>query len=101
VHASPADARVLGEGGDQTAPLGRAVVGGLVGATLATLLIVPALFAILQRDTTRKTASLDPADPDSRYFHANGEATPDTSDNRRLPAPDAGLARIPEGALHE
>src|SRR5256885_1414223 len=37
----------LGEGGEQTAPLGRAVVGGLAGATLATLLVLPALFAIL------------------------------------------------------
>ena len=33
----------MGEGGDQTAPLGRAVVGGLAAATLATLLILPAV----------------------------------------------------------
>jgi multidrug efflux pump subunit AcrB len=60
----------LGEGGDQTAALGRAVIGGLAGATVATLAILPAVFAILQRDTTRKTVSLDPTDPRSRYFHA-------------------------------
>jgi multidrug efflux pump subunit AcrB len=37
----------LGEGGEQNAPLGRAVIGGLVLATVATLLFVPAVFAVL------------------------------------------------------
>jgi multidrug efflux pump subunit AcrB len=37
----------LGEGGEQNAPLGRAVIGGLCAATLATLLFVPAVFALL------------------------------------------------------
>ena len=52
----------LGEGGSQTAPLGRAVIGGLVGATIATLIILPAVFAIVQRENTRKSASLLPSD---------------------------------------
>jgi multidrug efflux pump subunit AcrB len=52
----------LGEGGSQTAPLGRAVIGGLTGGTIATLIILPAIFAILQGERTRKTASLLPAD---------------------------------------
>jgi multidrug efflux pump subunit AcrB len=57
----------LGEGGDQTAPLGRAVVGGLALATLATLFILPSFFAVL---TTRKVSSpsLDPDDPTSEHF---------------------------------
>jgi multidrug efflux pump subunit AcrB len=59
----------LGEGARQTAPLGRAVIGGLVGSTVATLFVLPAIFAILQRPKTRKTASLDPTDTDSPYFH--------------------------------
>jgi multidrug efflux pump subunit AcrB len=50
----------LGEGGEQTAPLGRAVVGGLAGATLATLLVLPAVFAIVQARAHRRSASLDP-----------------------------------------
>jgi multidrug efflux pump subunit AcrB len=50
----------LGEGGEQTAPLGRAVVGGLAAATLATLLILPAVFAIVQSRAHRRSASLDP-----------------------------------------
>src|SRR6201999_83462 len=36
----------LGEGGEQNAPLGRAVIGGLLCATLATLIFVPAVFAL-------------------------------------------------------
>jgi multidrug efflux pump subunit AcrB len=51
-----------GEGGSQTAPLGRAVIGGLTGATIATLIILPAIFAILQGERSRKSASLLPAD---------------------------------------
>ena len=52
----------LGEAGSQTAPLGRAVIGGLIGATIATLIILPAIFAILQGEHTRKSASLLPTD---------------------------------------
>jgi multidrug efflux pump subunit AcrB len=37
----------LGEGGEQNAPLGRAVIGGLLCATLATLIFVPAVFGLL------------------------------------------------------
>jgi predicted RND superfamily exporter protein len=58
----------VGEGGEQTAPLGRAVIGGLVGATLATLVVLPAIFSVIQRDTARKTPSLYPEDPHSPYF---------------------------------
>jgi multidrug efflux pump subunit AcrB len=57
----------LGEGGDQTAPLGRAVAGGLAGATLATLLVLPAVFALLA-PRSAKSASLDPDDADSRFY---------------------------------
>ncbi len=39
----------LGEGGEQNAPLGRAVIGGLLLATLSTLLFVPTFFAVVQR----------------------------------------------------
>ncbi len=57
----------LGEGGDQTAPLGRSVVGGLALATVATLFILPSFFAIL---TSRKvrSPSLDPDDPLSEHY---------------------------------
>jgi multidrug efflux pump subunit AcrB len=39
----------LGEGGEQNAPLGRAVIGGLVFATVATLLFVPVVFSLAHR----------------------------------------------------
>ena len=38
----------LGEGGEQNAPLGRAVIGGLMFATVATLFFVPVFFSLLQ-----------------------------------------------------
>jgi multidrug efflux pump subunit AcrB len=37
----------MGEGGEQNAPLGRAVIGGLVFATIATLFFVPVIFSIM------------------------------------------------------
>ena len=58
----------LGEGGQQTAPLGRAVVGGLAVATLATLLVLPSVFAIVQARAHRRSASVDPDDPSSSGF---------------------------------
>jgi multidrug efflux pump subunit AcrB len=39
----------LGEGGEQNAPLGRAVIGGLIFATIATLIFVPVVFSIVHR----------------------------------------------------
>jgi multidrug efflux pump subunit AcrB len=52
----------------QTAPLGRAVIGGLVAATMATLTVLPAVYAMLQRRAGTVSASLDPQDPASRYY---------------------------------
>jgi multidrug efflux pump subunit AcrB len=45
----------FGEGGEQNAPLGRAVIGGLMLATVATLFFVPAVFALLHGRTRRET----------------------------------------------
>jgi multidrug efflux pump subunit AcrB len=47
----------LGEGGEQNAPLGRAVIGGLLFATVATLFIVPVVFSLMHG---RRTASSSP-----------------------------------------
>jgi multidrug efflux pump subunit AcrB len=60
----------LGEGGQQTAPLGRAVVGGLAAATVATLLVLPSIFALVQARAHRRSASLDPTDPHSSMAEA-------------------------------
>jgi multidrug efflux pump subunit AcrB len=54
----------LGEGGEQNAPLGRAVIGGLLVATVSTLLFVPVLFAgVHQRLAQRTAARLSPIHP--------------------------------------
>ena len=58
------------EGGGQTAPLGRAVIGGLIAATFTTLTILPSLYAILQREASTKSLSLNPMNPESRYHDA-------------------------------
>jgi len=44
----------LGDGGEQNAPLGRAVIGGLMAATVATLLFVPAVFSLLHHGTSNQ-----------------------------------------------
>ncbi len=54
----------LGEGGEQNAPLGRAVIGGLIFATIATLFFVPVVFSIIHRRYGQKPAApaaLEPA----------------------------------------
>jgi multidrug efflux pump subunit AcrB len=43
-----------GEGGEQNAPLGRAVIGGLVVATVVTLFVVPVVYSLLRRKTPRR-----------------------------------------------
>jgi multidrug efflux pump subunit AcrB len=58
----------LGEAGQQNAPLGRAVIGGLAAATVATLFILPGIFAIIQSRAKAASASLDATDPHSAYF---------------------------------
>src|SRR5882762_10446518 len=56
----------LGEGGEQNAPLGRAVIGGLLCATVATLIFVPAVFSLLHRHR----------DPSVAKEHSNGDPEP-------------------------
>jgi multidrug efflux pump subunit AcrB len=61
-------ALAFGEGGEQTAPLGRAVMGGLGLATLSTLLVIPAVFTIVRARAGSESVSLDPNDPESSRF---------------------------------
>jgi multidrug efflux pump subunit AcrB len=60
-------ALAIGEGADATAPLGRAVIGGLAAGTLATLFILPSVYSLVQQSASVVSASLDPDDPESRY----------------------------------
>jgi multidrug efflux pump subunit AcrB len=63
----------IGEGGEQTAPLARAVIGGLLAATVTTLLVLPSIFVIIQSRAGTRSSSLDPDDPHSTYHENNGE----------------------------
>jgi multidrug efflux pump subunit AcrB len=65
----------FGEAGQQNAPLGRAVIGGLLAAMFATLFIIPGLFSIFHTRTGYLSASLDPTDPLSSH-HEGPSAAP-------------------------
>jgi multidrug efflux pump subunit AcrB len=58
-------ALALGRGAEAAAPLGRAVIGGLFASTIATLIVLPSVYSLLQQSARTTSASLDPDDPDS------------------------------------
>ena len=58
----------LGEAGDQSSPLGRAVIGGLVASTFAALFILPLAFAWGMGKASTANVSLDPEDEESVHF---------------------------------
>lgn len=58
----------LGEAGDQSSPLGRAVIGGLIASTFAALFILPLVFAWGQGKASTQSVSLDPEDEESKYY---------------------------------
>ncbi len=60
-------ALAIGHGSEEVAPLGRAVIGGLFAATLATLLVLPTVFSLVQRRASLVSPSLDPEDPNSPF----------------------------------
>jgi multidrug efflux pump subunit AcrB len=66
-------ALAFGQGSEETAPLGRAVIGGLSVATVATLFLLPMVFGLVQRNASTGTRSLDPEDPDSKWFEQSSE----------------------------
>jgi multidrug efflux pump subunit AcrB len=66
-------ALALGEGAEQTAPLGRAVIGGLLASTFAALTILPLVFSVVQVRASVASSSLDPDDPQCAY-HERGSA---------------------------
>jgi multidrug efflux pump subunit AcrB len=90
-------ALALGEGGEQTAPLARAVIGGLLAATFATLTVLPAVFAVVQARARTESPSLDPDDPDSPNYdrkeaerqRGNGERVEERVTQTR-PHPESG-----------
>ncbi|MBC9934925.1 efflux RND transporter permease subunit [Chitinophaga qingshengii] len=59
------------EGGDQTAPLGIAVIGGLIFSTISTLIFLPSIYAGIAGKKAWHSPSLHPEDPESRYYETN------------------------------
>ena len=80
----------LGEGGEQNAPLGRAVIGGLVFATVATLIFVPVVFSLVHARDGRKPR---------RVPHRRASCRPDSASEPAAraaarPAPDRRRRRV-------
>jgi multidrug efflux pump subunit AcrB len=83
----------LEQGSEQNAPLGRAVIGGMAFATFATLLVLPAVFALLLSRSSNQSPSLDPDDPASAHYDplpAGGHTRPD---HPRTEGPDRDSAK--------
>jgi multidrug efflux pump subunit AcrB len=64
-------ALALERGSQMQAPLGRAVIGGLVMSTFATLLFVPSIFAIVIGKQVARSPSIYPNDPESTHYDPN------------------------------
>jgi Cu/Ag efflux pump CusA len=61
----------FGEGGDQVAPLGVAVIGGLLFSMFSTLVFLPLIYRSLVGKRRFVSVSLDPNDKQSKYFEKN------------------------------
>jgi multidrug efflux pump subunit AcrB len=64
-------ALALGEGGEQNAPLGRAVIGGLLFATVATLMFVPVVFSLVHGRQREGARPASPPEPIAEPAHAH------------------------------
>jgi multidrug efflux pump subunit AcrB len=73
-------ALALERGSQMQAPLGRAVIGGLVMSTVATLLVLPAIFAIVIGKSKAKSPSIHPDDPESEQYAGPDEGEDESSD---------------------
>ena len=58
----------LGDGGEQVAPLARAVIGGLIASTITILMLLPHFYSSMMLKATNKSHSLDPYDEESSYY---------------------------------
>ncbi len=58
----------LEQGSQMQAPLGRAVIGGLVCSTISTLLVAPAIFALMMGRLSPHSVSVHPDDPESPHY---------------------------------
>ncbi|MBB5637322.1 multidrug efflux pump subunit AcrB [Pedobacter cryoconitis] len=61
----------IGDGAEQVAPLGQAVIGGLILSTLTALLVLPHVFTLVMKNKTRNSLTLDPDDPENKDLLVN------------------------------
>ena len=92
-------ALALERGSEMQAPLGRAVIGGLIMSTFATLLIAPAFFVLITGDLKARSVSVHPDDPQSKYFDAvqseGGAATSQSDDKSSAQQADCAPPSLP------
>jgi hypothetical protein len=61
-------ALAIGGGSEQSAPMGRAVIGGITAATVASLVVLPVIFTVVMKPSKIGTASLHPDDVGSAHY---------------------------------
>jgi multidrug efflux pump subunit AcrB len=87
-------ALALEKGSQMQAPLGRAVIGGLVMSTFATLLVVPSVFALVLGKRAARSPSIYPADPDSAHYDPDVFVDEAPSEPEGAPAGQAEHAEL-------
>ncbi|HVC99511.1 MAG TPA: efflux RND transporter permease subunit, partial [Pirellulales bacterium] len=92
-------ALALERGSQMQAPLGLAVIGGLVMSTFATLLVVPAIFAAVIGDKEARSPSVDPDDPSSAHYDPDAEDCVRADERREKSVPGGDGAAGEELAL--
>jgi hypothetical protein len=93
-------ALALEKGSQMEAPLGRAVIGGLVMSTFATLLVLPSIFALVIGGQKPSSPSLYPGNPESRYHDPDfdPEVMPEEGEAEFDDEGDGGRNGHPDGA---
>ena len=89
-------ALALERGSQMQAPLGRAVIGGLVMSTVATLLVVPSIFAIVIGQKKAVSSSIHPDDPDSEHLRPAPRASHERCRRRTSPIRPASQPQTDE-----
>jgi multidrug efflux pump subunit AcrB len=79
-------ALALERGSQMQAPLGLAVIGGLVMSTFATLLVLPSIFAVVIGNRVARSPSVYPDDPESAHYDPRAFETESLSDQHHSPA---------------
>ena len=89
-------ALALERGSEMQAPLGRAVIGGLVMSTVATLLVVPSIFAIVIGRKAAHSPSISPDDPGSPHYDPEAFAGEDSFGDEAPPRADQPVPSYPQ-----